>query len=679
MLNSNKSVNLLKLLTLLLVVLLFPNVVCAVTPNATDFFKNESMRNAVMSPSGKYIAAIVKGGEKGRQGLVMIDINDPSKSKALASFQDADVRSVHWVNDDRLVYTIIDYQSDYADQAGTGLFSIDREGKETAKPLINRYFKEETTLGTRIQAKTLTVNHHFYSTLRDGSDDVIVARNDYTPSVSGIAAYGEYRSTALIRLNTKTNSALDLSIGAPSFVSSWVIDPQGNPRVAVTNVDGKSILYWTVKAGTEWKKIWEGKSFGNASLNIKLIGISDKNILYASGYEDGRDTTSLQSYDLNKEDGQWKTLISLDGFDFDGELILGEGGKLLGVNYLTDAQSTYWFDPHLKALQSKVDTLLPTTINKISCGECINPQQVLVLAFSDRQPNVFLLYDVKKHSLSSIGASRPWIKAESMARQEYTHFVARDGLTIPVKLSKPGTQSTKIKPLPAVVLVHGGPYARGGEWEWEPDAQFLAAQGYVVIEPEFRGSTGFGYKHYRAGWKQWGLAMQDDIADATLWAIKKGLVDPKKVCIAGASYGGYATLMGLARYPEIYRCGVNWVGVTDIDLMYTTRWGDFSTVFKEQGMPVLIGDRTKDAKQLSETSPIKLASKITQPLLLAYGGEDRRVPIEHGYKFRDAVKVNNKNVEWITYEDEGHGWFAEKNKIDFWNRVAQFLEKNLKE
>lgn len=672
----NKTQNFLKLLILLASGMVFQATVGAATPDAADFFKNPSMSNAVMSPSGKYIAGIVKGGAKGRQGLVMIDINDSSKSKALAGFQDADVRSVYWVNDDRLVYTIADYQSDYADQPGWGLFSIDRDGKDTAKPLIDRYYKDESTIGTRIQSKTLTANHYFYSTLGDGSDDVIVARSDYTTPVSGIAAYGEYRSTALIRLNTKTNAILDLSKGAPSFSSEWAVDTQGNPRVAVTAVDGKSALYWTTKAGGEWKKVWEGKRFGEGSSSIKIIGISDKDILYASGYEDGRDTTSLLSYDLNKEGAKWNALISLDGFDFQGRLILGEGGKLLGVQYLADAQSTHWFDANLKALQAKVDAMLPTTVNKISCGNCDNPQQVLVLAYSDRQPNVFLLYDVKKQTLSSVGASRPWIKADSMARQEFTRFVARDGLSIPVKITR---QSAQTKPSPAVVLVHGGPYARGGEWEWEQEAQFLAAQGYVVIEPEFRGSTGFGYKHYRAGWKQWGLAMQDDIADATLWAIKKGLVDAKKVCIAGASYGGYATLMGLIKHPDLYRCGLNWVGVTDIDLMYTARWGDFSSAYKEHGMPVLVGDPTKDAKQLAETSPIKLASKITQPLLLAYGGEDRRVPIEHGYKFRDAVKVNNKKVEWIAYEDEGHGWFAEKNKIDFWNRVAQFLEKNLKE
>lgn len=677
MLVVQKTLNLLRLLTLLASSLAFYTTVNAATPDAADFYKNPSMSNAVMSPSGKYVAAIVKGGAKGRQGLVMIDINDSSKSKALAGFSDADIRSVHWVNDDRLVYTIVDYQSDYADQAGTGLFSIDREGTETARQIIERYFKDETTIGTRIQSKTLPVNHYFYSALRDGSNDVIVARNDYTEPVSGIAAYYEYRSTALVRVNTKTNATRDLSKGAPAYTVGWALDTQGNPRAAFTSLEGKSALFWTVKPGAEWQKVWEGKTFGESTGTIEtILGVSEKNVLYAIGYEGNRDTSSLLSYDLNKQDSKWQTIISLDGFDFDGDLIFGDGGRLLGVRYTADAQSTFWFDTNLKALQAKVDVLLPTTVNRITCGECVDPKQILVRAFSDRQPTVFLLYDVAKQSLSSVGASRPWIKAESMATQEFTRIPARDGLTIPLTITKPAKQT---KPAPAVVLVHGGPYTRGNEWGWTQDAQFLAAQGYVVIEPEFRGSTGFGQKHHKAGWKQWGLAMQDDIADATLWAIKKGIVDPKKICIAGASYGGYATLMGLIKHPDLYRCGVNWIGVTDINLMYTARWGDAGAAYKEHGMPVLIGDPKKDAKQLAETSPINLASKITQPLLLAYGGEDRRVPIEHGYKFRDAVKVNNKKVEWIAYEDEGHGWFAEKNKIDFWNRVAQFLEKNLKE
>jgi dipeptidyl aminopeptidase/acylaminoacyl peptidase len=261
-----------------------------------------------------------------------------------------------------------------------------------------------------------------------------------------------------------------------------------------------------------------------------------------------------------------------------------------------------------------------------------------------------------------------------MATREMLRFPARDGLSIPVHITTPkGIKG----PFPTVVLVHGGPYVRGGEWRWDAESQFLASRGYLVIEPEFRGSTGFGAKHFVSGWKQWGLAMQDDLADAAQWAIKKGLSDPKRVAIAGSSYGGYAAMMGLIKNPELFKVGVNWVGVSDIDLMYTARWSDTSRQWKDYGLPVLVGDRVKDREQFILTSPLKQAAKLTQPILMAYGDEDTRVPIAHGYAMRDALKKHNGSVEWITYKDEGHGWVLEANNIDFWTRVAKFLDTNL--
>ena len=195
---------------------------------------------------------------------------------------------------------------------------------------------------------------------------------------------------------------------------------------------------------------------------------------------------------------------------------------------------------------------------------------------------------------------------------------------------------------------------------------------------EFRGSTGFGLAHFEAGLKQWGLSMQNDIADGTRWAIAQGIANPKRICIAGASYGGYATLMGLINDPDLYQCGIEWLGVTDIELMYTGTWfskSDASPGYLRYGMPNMIGDPIKDATQLKATSPIQQAARIHHPLLLAYGRDDKRVPIYHGKKFYSAVKRTNKQVEWIDYSGEGHGWSLPKNRIDFWQRVEKFLSK----
>ena len=160
----------------------------------------------------------------------------------------------------------------------------------------------------------------------------------------------------------------------------------------------------------------------------------------------------------------------------------------------------------------------------------------------------------------------------------------------------------------------------------------------------------------------------------------QGLADPKRLVIAGASYGGYATMMGLVKEPDLYRAGINWVGVTDIDLMYSVGWSDTSgSLFQREGMPRMIGDQTTDAEQLQRTSPLKRAAEITKPVLMAYGAEDYRVPLPHGTQMRDALKKSGKaEVEWIVYEKEGHGWLLETNRVDFWTRVEKFLAKNVR-
>jgi len=174
--------------------------------------------------------------------------------------------------------------------------------------------------------------------------------------------------------------------------------------------------------------------------------------------------------------------------------------------------------------------------------------------------------------------------------------------------------------------------------------------------------------------------MQDDVTDVTRWAIQQGHADPRRVAIAGASYGGYATMMGLVKEPDLYKAGINWVGVTDIELMYDIGWSDFSgSQWMRFGMPRMVGDPKKDAEQLKATSPLQQAHRIKQPVLMAYGEEDLRVPLPHGTKMRDAlVRAGNKQVEWVQYKDEGHGFVLLENNVDFWSRVERFLAQHLK-
>lgn len=639
-------------------------------PPLADFFGAPLISGAVMSPSGRHVAALVKAGPSGRIQLGIHDPLDRAKSRIIAAYTNADIHWVRWVNDERLVFTITDNQSPSSEQLGLGLFAIDREGQQPIQQLIRRQ-EAESAGATRIQerGKGLSPYHRFHSVLRDGSADVLVQRLI-------IGSGREIAHRELLRLDTTSGKTRSVDGGKLEHVSGWAVDRAGVPRMAATRQGGTRRTYWRAGPDKDWQLLRESDFFTGEGEDLAPLAVGAGDTLYAEAVLPARpDFSTLVRLEMTAADATPKPLLAIDGYDFQGSLVFDTKGELLGVHYLADARSTQWLDPRMKKIQADVDRQLPTTSNRLDCGGCGPAALVLVGAWSDRQPPVYLVFDPASGKLTGLGSSRPTIKAEAMAPRDLQRIGARDGLPLPVHVTRP----TGVKgPAPTVVLVHGGPYERGGEWEWDAESQFLASRGYAVIEPEFRGSTGFGTRHFRAGWKQWGLAMQDDIADATRWAIKEGIADAGRICIAGASYGGYATLMGLIRDPDLFRCGVEWLGVTDLDLMYTSSWSDLSPSYRRHGMPALVGDREKDKAQLASTSPLKLAGKLTRPVLMAYGGEDMRVPIDHGTRMRDALKPHNPNVEWVEYPDEGHGWSLEATRVDFWGRVERFLERHLK-
>jgi dienelactone hydrolase len=456
-------------------------------------------------------------------------------------------------------------------------------------------------------------------------------------------------------------------------VFDWVIDGQGQVKAGVQTVEGRTTVLAQESDGS-WKPRSQFPTYGASaeSFSVNDVGADGQVYINKAAGPDG--ARGLFRYDLTSGHAESQPLVNARGFDIDATLIEDyRTHKVLGVHYEADAAGTAWFDAGMKALQAKVDARLPGLINKIDPADCGCAQRVLVTSHSDHQPRLFFLYDRVDDLLIPFGNSRPAIDPRQMADTDFVRIKARDGLEIPVYVTKPHGKG----PWPTVVLVHGGPWVRGWHWRWDEESQFLASRGYLVVKPEFRGSRGYGYALQGAGDRQWGLKMQDDIADATVWAAKQGLSDPQRTCIAGASYGGYATLMGLVRYPDLYRCGVAWAAVTDINLMYDIAWSDFNSDYKTYGMPALIGDQVKDAEQLAATSPLQQAARITRPLLLAHGGVDRRVPIAHATKLMSALEANHAPVTWIEYKDEAHGWKKPETRIAFYERMQQFLDANI--
>jgi dipeptidyl aminopeptidase/acylaminoacyl peptidase len=371
-------------------------------------------------------------------------------------------------------------------------------------------------------------------------------------------------------------------------------------------------------------------------------------------------------------------LIALQGFDFAPSMVIDHATqRLLGVHFKMEQDGSYWFDKDLRQVQQGIDAAMPKgRTNRLHCGRCAGARFFVVESSSDQQPGEYYLFDRQSLQLQRITAARPWLDEASQGRRSYHRVTAQDGLSLPVYVTRPAAAPTG-QALPAVVLVHGGPWLRGHDLRWSQDAQFLASRGYLVLEIEYRGSTGYGFKQFAAGWKQWGHAMQDDLANVVDWAVKQGQVDSRRVCIVGGSYGGYAALMGPIRHPGMYRCAVSFAGVTDIDLMYGIGWSDASEEWKRYGMPVLVGDRKLDADRLNAASPLLQVERIKVPLLLAHGSQDQRVPVEHSKKFRAAAERAGVKVEWVLYSGEGHGFRQKSNEIDFWTRVEAFLAREL--
>jgi dipeptidyl aminopeptidase/acylaminoacyl peptidase len=635
-----------------------------------DFFKRPTVASPRLSPNGLRIASLVPG-PSGRTVLAVADVTTPNKRVVVANFDDADVRSFKWVNDKRLVFDAIDFQSPLGEQFGGGLYAIDVDGSNFVF-LIGRGLGFES--GGHAAIRPLRWNHVLYRTLRDGSDDVIVERYNLR------SHRDEPVSSALLRLNTYTRATKELIKHPPDNASGWILDSGGTPRAALTtdSKDNVKVILRSTEI-SEWVEIAAFNRFAPGPGSFTPVAFdADGSLIVAALRADSARTSALFRFDAAARRLASEPFVALKGFDLIGGIVFDQTTKrMVGVDYDSDAAGTVWLEAGMREVQARVDALLTTTVNLVVCETCLTQQRFVVTAWSDRQSPLYFLFDrtkTGKDSLTLIGVSRPWLDAERMATQDMVRINSRDGLEFPVYVTKPKGKG----PWPTVVLVHGGPYVRGNTWGWNADAQFLASRGYLVVEPEFRGSTGYGDKLFKAGWKQWGLKMQDDITDATHWAVAQGLADAKRLVIAGASYGGYATMMGLVKEPDLYRAGINWVGVTDIDLMYSISWSDFDgSVWQRFGMPKLVGDRGADRAQLDATSPLKRAAEITKPVLMAYGGQDYRVPLPHGQKMRDALRAAGKvEVEWVEYELEGHGFLLEKNVIDFWSRVERFLARH---
>lgn len=611
-------------------------------------FKNPKFGSATLSPNGKFLAATTN--INGRLQLAVVDV-ETGAAKNIAGYEDLDVDDINWIDNERIAFDVIDREGEYNSSA-EGLFVIHRDGGRTVE--LSKLPREmnasvgvpQGALALRIVSRTL-----------DDPNTVIALGYHYNNDVQPF------------RVNTRTGSRKEIVVDVPGLPRGFVFDRKNQLRVAITaNANHSNVKLWyRAESNSAWKMLAEYPAFDSP---FSVLGFdADGTTMFVSApTPEGMRGIYQFDFAANKPG---VLLASDKSVDVSRGLVLHpDTGKLLGVRMATEPPRTLWFDAGLKALQAGIDKANPGLVNVIQPSSGQSP--MLISSYSSMQPTRYSLYHPDKKKLQNLFAERPWVEVAKMSPQLAYDYVARDGLPILAYLTLPQGKSPKA--LPLIVNVHGGPWARD-HWGFDPEVQFLAGMGYAVLQPQFRGSTGFGAAHFKKSFGQWGLAMQDDITDGVNSLIKQGVVDPKRVCIMGASYGGYAAMMGIVKDPDLYRCAVNLLGVTDINYLWKQSAWRIDRV-ADFDLKTMVGDPDKLAEQFIATSPLKQVAKIKVPVFMAYGENDKRVPLVHGREMRDALQRHQKVYEYIELEKEEHGFAKEETRLRVYGAIANFLKKH---
>ena len=452
---------------------------------------------------------------------------------------------------------------------------------------------------------------------------------------------------------------------------SWRIDATGTMRILrrLEDAEGPAprISTWYRRdEHAPWKKADERAVTDDEFVPVAVGDAPDR---IAVQSRNGGDRLAIWNYDVEHH-------VFLDSIAAqpDADVVASDTDVVNGsiVRVVSDGLQPHavWLDVRMARLQAAVDASLPGRANLLQPG---TSRRILVHSYSDVDPGQLYVLDTQTLKMQHLAAVRPEIDPSAMQPMQSLHYPSFDGLSIPAYLTLPGKPA---KPAPLVVLIHGGPQARD-RWGWDPEVQAFAAHGYAVFQPQFRGSSGFGHALEQAGYGQWGLGMQDDITAGVHYLVDQHIADPNRICIVGASYGGYAALWGLAKTPDLYKCGVSTAGVSDIERRLTDDSDSSKDSVARAFMVSRVGDPTLMKATWDSVSPLKHADRIHAPLLLVHGDLDERVPISHSALMLEAMQAQRKDVEWLDFPYEGHNHFAPADEQRYLEAVFKLLARTI--
>ena len=466
------------------------------------------------------------------------------------------------------------------------------------------------------------------------------------------------------KINLKSERIRHLEYKGKSNINGWMTDQQHRLRLGFGRDDTK-IFYRLYDLKTEkWRNIWEYEIFDAPDISPLGFGLNP-NELYIRADHNGR--YAIFKVDVSKPDLPRELVYADEKYDIEGSLIYSKKTKdVIGVYHGEANNAKVFFADEYAQFQKALNKAIPDTYNNVSSFSA-DEQKYILFTSSPTMPGAYFLGDRKAGSLSFVLEQYPLLAKKKLSGKDKISYLARDKTTIEGYITLPHPDAVKNNT--ALIIPHGGPMARNyGGFDWF--TEFFASRGYTILEPNFRGSSGYGFDFEMASIKSWGGVMQDDLADAALWLTKNYEIAPSNVCIIGSSYGGYAALMAAVKQQDIFRCAGSFAGVSDLEYLVkkARKFTNYKVVKKQ------IGD---DYDKLEQQSPINFAEKINIPVLLIHGDKDRVVDVKHSQKMRDELQDYNKDFEYIELENGNHHLEIEQNRVKTLSSFESFLQKNL--
>ncbi len=640
-------------------------------PPVQAFGQLPFIKSAQLSPDGKHFLAVQS--LDGKPVVAIYEVGGAANAKPVViPSTDWLIRSAQWVKNDRIVINVT--QSKRLLETGPKLHTYERAmsvGIDGSDPvaLLAHNPNLNFNLGTgwivdRDLGDPDNVFMPFWSFA-----DVRVSADVTRHSGLDDDDYADLYVNELYKINVHTGEGSRVADGG-HYTYGWYMDGNGQIVARVDETTHPLVDHLMLFRDGDWKQV--GAFDAEADKGADVEGLSQDG---RSLVRFGRDSDSMRTLmQMDISSGTVSTLFENPSFDVGGAIGDDWTHRVVGAWYEADSPTIVYFDPKREALQKGLEQAFPG-LNVSAVSLDIAQDKVIVAVEGPRNPTFYYYLDRTTHQALPIASAYPGLSADDLGEMRPYPYKARDGLMIPAYLTLPPGRVARN--LPAVVFPHGGPDSRdsiGFDW-W---AQFYANRGYIVFQPNYRGSTGYGHKFTEAGLHQWGLRMQDDITDGVQKMIADGLVDPKRVCIVGASYGGYAALAGAAFTPNLYACAVSVAGVSDLPSMIReerTRYGkdssDLSFWISRIGSP------DDDSEQLRKTSPALHADQIKCPVLLMHGDGDTTVPIRQTQEMYDAMTSAGKNVRFVTLEGDDHYLALAESRIRILSETESFLAQNI--